>query len=1330
MRLLTVGAILTSLFVSGLTAADKLVFSCDFSNGYKPQESVQPLRIDPARVQIVDIPGGKALRIGKKEGKRAGRVNYLLTKTVNAKTLVNNMHPYPLRFGKLQFRFRPVGWTLKDSGYNMLLRMEGPKGNLLHVIYLRPKGVPSIQVAYGQQKNPNIGKGEIPLIYPYTKLDPNKEWHDVTVKWNPQTIELNIDGNTVSMSTKTLAYPQSDFYAENMYLGYGLSNLSLGETDITDLKIWATEPEEDTSKKKSRFPELTVNPMPEPVIDGVIADSEWKNVSSYTGFLKLPKNNLTEHQPVVKIGYDKKNLYIAFQSNGHSRTPLMNQSARDSRVWKDDCIELYFAKEGDKGNFYQIVLNHAGAVFDQYSQSGKSAAECSSWNCAGLKTATKVSNGVWCTETAVPFAALGIPSPEYGKTLLFNIGEGLIGTGYFSLASVKVRFAEFERFGILKFGNEDSPVIDFSDVGGLFRGEAEFRCGVSGKSPVQMEVSAKRYDQTADTEFALFSELVPVQKVPSICFRADSGKLKKNGILYTKLLQQGKTIYSSRFFYEAAMTAEIENIRREVRNGKNYFRITTAQMNDGKSKLHLTLTGLNGVKKAENTVAVTASKQISYLDISKVAPGKYKLGGALLDKNGKAYQKFPERDVIVYGKQTPWKGFVRKNIRTDYVPAPWTPLKVKKSGEQIQVSCWNRVYTFGKGSLFAEQITTAGIPLLKTPVKLFLKQNGKKIEISGITQKIISSGDRNVVIESIGSIADGGKITVRIEIEYDGFIWNQVTADVKKGASLDRFYLQADIPKQYSTLLNCGFRDLQNTGRTPEYWSKSLEGISGPFWVGMEKGGLSFGIESAENWSNKTITTQAEVIRGKNETNIRLNFVDVPVKVKKNLSYGFYIHPTPVRPRPQGFRKLRAQDWITHNKTAVVSNTFYPTNFSWWITTFYYQGHPDWAVETEDIKKNSLRLQKEYTRNKHAYQFRTLDKKFARSAWYAAYSSIGRNAPEVIWNGDDWFAGPQERLYGNTLYGYDMDMIEVCKTEDYCDFYLWRFDQTKKGKQVVDGLYFDLWGASSCNRKDHNHGYVTADGIRRPVHPIREHRKWLELIYLYCKESADNAPIVCHVSGATAHISGYSYADYLLDGELWFDQLAKDRSYKSMPLDMARAEILTHIWGPGVIWLSELHRAKGYVPASLQKTWALEPWAMRHFSAILLLHDSIPDRTSLFETARHIWYALDRFHLEDQDIFLPYWESCGISGDNDGKNSAVTAYLKKKENRMMLVVFNNRDQKVNSKIKLDVRKIFGFDGKIKVSDLETGKMLITGKTEFSVPVGKRNFRLLQVLAEK
>ena len=380
----------------------------------------------------------------------------------------------------------------------------------------------------------------------------------------------------------------------------------------------------------------------------------------------------------------------------------------------------------------------------------------------------------------------------------------------------------------------------------------------------------------------------------------------------------------------------------------------------------------------------------------------------------------------------------------------------------------------------------------------------------------------------------------------------------------------------------------------------------------------------------------------------------------------------------------------------------------------------------KDIEKVCKRIEKHYLKHKSSFNFDGMDKKKIRSAWYAAYSSVGRNAPEVIWNGDFWYAGPRERLYGNTLYGYEMDMIEVCKTQDYCDFFLWKFDRTRKNKPVVDGLYFDLWGASSCDRKEHGHGYFDHSGVRKAVHPVREHRRFLELIYLYCKEHANNAPIVCHVSGATAHIAGYSYADYLLDGELWFDKLAEDRSYKSMSLDMARAEILPHIWGPGLIWLSELHRAKGYAPAGEQKTWALEPWAMRHFSGLLLLHDVLPDRTSLFETARKIWLALDKFGLADQDIYLPYWEKCGISGSNDGKKTAITGYLKKAENKMLLVVFNNHDRTIDAAVKLDMKKLFGVSKAAEISDLESGRILFNGKTAFTIPVQQRNFRLLQV----
>ena len=442
------------------------------------------------------------------------------------------------------------------------------------------------------------------------------------------------------------------------------------------------------------------------------------------------------------------------------------------------------------------------------------------------------------------------------------------------------------------------------------------------------------------------------------------------------------------------------------------------------------------------------------------------------------------------------------------------------------------------------------------------------------------------------------------------------------------------------------------------------------------------------------------------------------------------MHPTPVRPRPAGFRRLRAHDWFSHNRAAARPQGFYPANFSWWTTTWFYQGHPDWAVEHKDIAKVSKRLPKEYARHGKFFNFDKLDKKRTRTAWYAAYSSVGRNAPEVIWNGDSWFSGARERLYGNTLYSYEMDMIEVCKTADYCDFYLWKFDQAKKAKPVIDGLYFDLWGPSACDRKDHNHGYTDAHGVRKSVFPVREHRRWLELIYLYCKEKANNAPIVCHVSGATAHIAGYSYADYLLDGELWFDKLAQDRFYKAMTFDKARAEILPHIWGPGVLWLSELHRARGYAPAEQQKNWRLAPWAERHLAGMLLLHDVLPDRTSLFETAHKIWIALDKFRLSDQDIYLPYWEKCGITGHNDGKNIAVTAYLKQDRKKILLIVFNNFDDDRQTDVKLDMKKIFGSDGRLTITDLENGRKLFSGVTQFSLPVPRRNFRLLQAAVEK
>ena len=123
-------------------------------------------------------------------------------------------------------------------------------------------------------------------------------------------------------------------------------------------------------------------------------------------------------------------------------------------------------------------------------------------------------------EIAIPFADLGETMPAAGNCWNFNLCETLQGIGFFSMSPVANSFAEPGKFGILRFAGKNAPVVDFSSLGGLSGGVAEFRCGIKGGSPAQLEVNAMRYDETAQTEFPLFGETAAVSAEPRICFRA------------------------------------------------------------------------------------------------------------------------------------------------------------------------------------------------------------------------------------------------------------------------------------------------------------------------------------------------------------------------------------------------------------------------------------------------------------------------------------------------------------------------------------------------------------------------------------------------------------------------------------------------------------------------------------------------------------------------------------------------------------------------------------------------------------------------------------------
>ena len=96
------------------------------------------MRYFPERGEDRGYGGGKALRFGKGKDGSISCLTYRLKSSVNPEKLPEDELPFPMRFGRLEFRFRPVDWSLGDPPFNMMLKLEGPLRTNLHLTYTRP----------------------------------------------------------------------------------------------------------------------------------------------------------------------------------------------------------------------------------------------------------------------------------------------------------------------------------------------------------------------------------------------------------------------------------------------------------------------------------------------------------------------------------------------------------------------------------------------------------------------------------------------------------------------------------------------------------------------------------------------------------------------------------------------------------------------------------------------------------------------------------------------------------------------------------------------------------------------------------------------------------------------------------------------------------------------------------------------------------------------------------------------------------------------------------------------------------------------------------------
>ncbi len=99
-----------------------------------------------------------------------------------------------------------------------------------------------------------------------------------------------------------------------------------------------------------------------PTLDGKIdADPAWKGVTAERGFTTLREGEPVPRKTDFRMGYRETSLYVAVWCEEPQMDELKGEPDDTSRLWTDDCIEL-FLKPAQTGTYYQFLVNAFGAL--------------------------------------------------------------------------------------------------------------------------------------------------------------------------------------------------------------------------------------------------------------------------------------------------------------------------------------------------------------------------------------------------------------------------------------------------------------------------------------------------------------------------------------------------------------------------------------------------------------------------------------------------------------------------------------------------------------------------------------------------------------------------------------------------------------------------------------------------------------------------------------------------------------------------------------------------------------------------------------------------------
>lgn len=206
-------------------------------------------------------------------------------------------------------------------------------------------------------------------------------------------------------------------------------------------------------------------------IDGRLDEAAWAQAPVHSAYYQYfvpnppPGKLKTEH----RLLYDERGLYLAI-TNFDAQPEKLRRHVTDrdnSRLWTDDCAEIYIDSYGNGIGYRRFVVNALGTVGDMMRLDG--AVTLDEWSGDGWFARVGIESDRWIIEAFFPWADLG-KKPEAGDIWMFCHVRYAYTSGSFLgvTSSAGGNYSNTGDFGYLSFQSAGEQVSAAS-VGAILR---------------------------------------------------------------------------------------------------------------------------------------------------------------------------------------------------------------------------------------------------------------------------------------------------------------------------------------------------------------------------------------------------------------------------------------------------------------------------------------------------------------------------------------------------------------------------------------------------------------------------------------------------------------------------------------------------------------------------------------------------------------------------------------------------------------------------------------------------------------------------------------------